>query len=75
MSAATAAASKTAAPPVSVRRNSRNGVSTLRAQAVRPENVEDRPFGSLLLLMALRHVEELRLEAYPAANANATSST
>src|SRR6266516_6216537 len=37
-SAAAAAASKTAAPPVSVRRNSRSGVCTLRAQAVRPEN-------------------------------------
>src|SRR5438067_5277971 len=37
-SAATAAASRTAAPPVSVRRNSRSGVSRLRAQAVRPEN-------------------------------------
>ena len=37
-SAATAAASRTAAPPVSVRRNSRSGVCRLRAQAVRPEN-------------------------------------
>ena len=37
-SAATAAHSKTAAPPVSVRRNSRSGVWTLRAHAVRPEN-------------------------------------
>src|SRR6266511_1347472 len=51
-SAATAAASKTAAPPVSVRRNSRSGVSTLRAQAVRPENVEGGPFGSVLVLIA-----------------------
>src|SRR5205085_6745973 len=37
-SAATAAASRTAAPPVSVRRNERSGVCRLRAQAVRPEN-------------------------------------
>jgi hypothetical protein len=38
MSAATVAASKTAAPPVSVRKNARSGVSRLRAQAVRPES-------------------------------------
>src|SRR6266511_217391 len=37
-SAATVAARRTAAPPVSVRRNSRSGVWTLRAHAVRPEN-------------------------------------
>ena len=37
-SAAMVAASRTAAPPVSVRRNSRSGVCTLRAHAVRPEN-------------------------------------
>src|SRR5438067_8523548 len=37
-SATTAAASRTAAPPVSVRRNSRSGVWRLRAHAVRPEN-------------------------------------
>jgi hypothetical protein len=37
-SAATVAASNTAAPPVSVRRNSRSGVSRLRAHAVRPVN-------------------------------------
>src|SRR6185369_13268256 len=36
-SAATAAPRSTAALPVSVRRNSRSGVSRLRAQAVRPE--------------------------------------
>src|SRR6266508_5933030 len=47
MSAATAAASKTAAPPVSVRKNSRSGVSRLRAHAVRPENVGPS-FDSLL---------------------------
>ena len=35
--AATAAASRNAAPPVSVRRNPRSGVSRLRAQAVRCE--------------------------------------
>src|SRR6266568_756299 len=53
MSAATAPASRTAAPPVSVRRNSRSGVCTLRAQAVRPENAEGRSFGSPLVLVAL----------------------
>src|SRR5205807_9641491 len=37
-SAATAATSRIAAPPVSVRRNERSGSSRLRAQAVRPEN-------------------------------------
>ena len=36
-SAAIAATRRTAAPPVSVRRNSRSGVWMLRAQAVRPE--------------------------------------
>ena len=36
-SASTVAASRTAAPPVSVRRNERSGVSRLRAHAVRPE--------------------------------------
>ena len=39
-SAATAAASKTAAPAVSVCRNSRSGVRRLRAHAVRPEKVD-----------------------------------
>src|SRR5580765_5127139 len=73
-SAATAAASKTAAPPVSVRRNSRSGVSTLRAQAVRPEKNAAGLVGSLLVLIGLRQIEELRLEAYGGANANATSS-
>src|SRR6266566_4226608 len=52
-SAAAAAASKTAAPPVSVRRNSRSGVCTLRAQAVRPENGGGRLFGSPSALAAL----------------------
>src|SRR6266508_4297335 len=56
MSAATAAASRTAAPPVSVRRNSRSGVSRLRAHAVRPVNGDGRPFGSPLLLVALHHL-------------------
>src|SRR3954454_4452475 len=36
--AAIAAPRRTAALPVSVRRNSRSGVSRFRAQAVRPEN-------------------------------------
>ena len=52
-SAATAAASRTAAPPVSVRRNSRSGVSRLRAQAVRPENGDGLAVGSALLVVAL----------------------
>ena len=39
-SAATVAARRTAAPPVSVRRNTRSGVCMLRAHAVRPENPE-----------------------------------
>src|SRR5215211_3913195 len=38
VSAATVATSRTAALPVSVRRNSRSGERTLRAQAVRPED-------------------------------------
>jgi hypothetical protein len=42
--AVTAAASRTAAPSVSVRRNSRSGVSRFRAQAVRPENSDGRTF-------------------------------
>ena len=50
-SAATAAASKTAAPPVSVRRNSRSGGGNVRAHAVRPEKSDGRPLGSLLLMM------------------------
>ena len=50
-SAATAAASNTAAPPVSVRRNARSGVSRLRAQAVRPAN-DPRPSSATLLLIA-----------------------
>src|SRR5438093_577762 len=62
-SAAAAAASKTAAPPVSVRRNSRNGVCKLRAQAVRPENGDGRPFGSPLVLVAHRlHARRLSLD-------------
>src|SRR6266576_912941 len=52
-SAAMAAASRTAAPPVSVRRNSRSGVCTLRAQAVRPENGDGRLLGSPSALAAL----------------------
>ena len=41
-SAATAAASRNAALPVSVRRKLRSGVSRFRAQAVRPENGDSR---------------------------------
>jgi hypothetical protein len=52
-SAATAPASRTAAPPVSVRRNSRSGVWTLRAQAVRPENADGRLVGLPSVLVAL----------------------
>src|SRR5439155_6138487 len=60
-SAATAAASKTAALPVSVRRNSRSGVSRLRAHAVRPENDDGRPSGSpLLLILQIRRPLSLR---------------
>src|SRR3954447_4549342 len=43
-SAATVAARRTAAPPVSVRRNSRNGVWRLRAHAVRVEKGEASVF-------------------------------
>ena len=43
-SAATVAASSTAALPVSVDRNSRSGVCTVRAQAVVPES--DREFAA-----------------------------
>jgi hypothetical protein len=53
MSAATVAASKTAAPPVSVRRNSRSGVCRFRAQAVRPVKDGGLAFGSALPLVAL----------------------
>ena len=49
------AASKTAAPPVSVRKNSRSGVSRLRAHAVFPENGDAvRPLGTPLLLVVPR---------------------
>jgi hypothetical protein len=41
-SAAIVAPSRTAAPPVSVRRNARNGVWAFRAQAVRPEKGDGR---------------------------------
>src|SRR5918996_5681133 len=54
--AATAAANKTAAPPVSVRRNSRRGVSRLRAHAVRPENAGEVAVEAVLLLVALDHL-------------------
>src|SRR5207244_10302189 len=52
-SAATAAARRTAAPPVSVRRNSRSGVWRLRAQAVRPEKADGRFVGLPSVLVAL----------------------
>src|SRR2546428_903790 len=62
-SAAAVAASRTAAPPVSVRRNSRSGVCTLRAQAVRPENGDGRPLGSPLVLVAHRlHARRLSFD-------------
>jgi hypothetical protein len=60
MSAATAAASRTAAPPVSVRRKSRSGVWMLRDQAVSPENGAVRPLESPSLLVAL-HLHGCRL--------------
>src|SRR5436309_2554132 len=47
--AATAAASSTAALPVSVRRKLRSGVSRFRTQAVRPENGGSRAPGSVPL--------------------------
>src|SRR5712692_11415543 len=48
-SAATAAARRTAALPVSVRRKLLSGVSRFRTQAVRPVNGVSRPAASLLL--------------------------
>ena len=59
-SAAIAAASKTAAPPVSVRRNSRSGVCRLRAHAVRPEIGDGRPLASRLLMVLHLHDRESR---------------
>ena len=46
-SAASVAASRTAALPVSVRRNRRSGVSSLRAHTVRSENCEGEAPGSV----------------------------
>ena len=46
-SAASVAASRTAALPVSVRRNWRSGVSSLRAHTVRGENCEAEAPGSV----------------------------
>ena len=46
-SAASVAASRTAALPVSVRRNRRSGVSSLRAHTVRRENCEAEAPGSV----------------------------
>src|SRR5712691_7796537 len=57
-SAASVAASRTVAPPVSVRRKFRSGVSRFRAQAVRPEN---GCCGSPLLLVALDDVGPSRV--------------
>src|ERR687886_152916 len=54
-SATTAAASRTAAPPVSVCRNSRSGVWSVRAHAVRPENRDCCTWLLALLLVALDH--------------------
>jgi hypothetical protein len=50
--AATAAARRTAALPVSVWRNDRRGVCRLRAQAVVPENVGRLSEPALLLMRA-----------------------
>jgi hypothetical protein len=60
-SAATAAVSRTAAPPVSVLRNARSGVGTVRDHAVRP--AYGRLLGWALLLVAFDHLgaPELRL--------------
>ena len=46
-SAASVAASRTAALPVSVRRNRRSGVSSRRAHTVRSENCEGEAPGSV----------------------------
>src|ERR1035437_1354611 len=65
--AATAAASSTAALPVSVRRNCRSGVSRFRAQAVRSEKGEAGVAGSAIHRFSLagrrgRLLAEMRLE-------------
>src|SRR6266542_6892068 len=57
-SAATAAASRTAALPVSVRRKLRNGVSRFRAHAVRPEKGAAR--GSAVTALLLVALDDLR---------------
>src|SRR5262249_26188004 len=58
-SAASAAASRTAAPPVSVLRKSRRGVWRFRDYAVSPENGSVRPLESPSLLIALLdHTED-----------------
>ena len=66
-SAATAAASKTAAPPVSVRRKLRSGVCALRAQAVRPENPDGRG-----IRLPLRGLDTSRLYRPMAAASSST---
>src|SRR5258708_721235 len=53
-SAASVAASRTAALPVSVRKNLRSGVSRFRTQAVRPEN-GDAGGGEASSLLRNRH--------------------
>src|SRR5690242_11913178 len=73
-SAATAAASRTAALPVSVRRKLRSGVSRFRTHAVRPENGDSRagaPAAAPLLLIASppRLFERLQLGFSHAAKA------
>lgn len=60
-SAATVAARRTAAPPVSVRKNSRSGVWTLLAHAVRPENAGG--WVSLATGAAERPLAELAVDA------------
>src|SRR5438874_9648072 len=68
-SAATAAASSTAALPVSVRRKLRSGVSRLRTQAVRPVNGDSaagRPVATSLLVNRL-HAAILASQAGAAA--------
>ena len=54
-SAATVAVNRTAAPPVSVRKNSRSGVSRFRAHAVLPENAVELPLALSTVLNAFSH--------------------
>src|SRR5262245_39463015 len=67
-SATTAAASRTAALPVSVRRKLRSGVSRFRAQAVRPENADaGGPVVRLPSTAAMRRLFRRAVSARPAA--------